>query len=628
MTPGQHSFHIKARDRAGNIDPSPAHISFTVFPPIWKQLWFISMISLFLITILTLLVALGINNQRLSHANQEISTVSAFKENFYLNISHELRTPLTMIIASLSQLTAKTGLKFSNISDQLSVMKQHSHYLLRLVNQLLEFRKIESRSYPIRVQEGDLGDFIQQIKKRFEPFAQQHAINLTLKVSDVKTGWFDPNNLETILVNLIGNALKYTPDSGSISISVKSAWHSFIPALNGKKNIGSSIIKNCHWIRLQVADTGIGIPKERLLHIFDRFYHVEHPGKLYYDSIGIGLDLTKEIVELNHGTITVESEEGKGSLFTVNLPIDKRCFADSQAVPAVKFNVTPQVDTARMDEILEERQRLLAPPGQSTNEQSSHSNTKAPLLLIVEDHPDLRHLLFSFLNDSYSVLQADNGQEGLDLAREHIPNLIISDVMMPKMDGMELTRILKNDIKTSHIPVILLTVKHETVNRILGFEIGADDYLSKPFEYEELRVRIENLINNRKKLQQRFSKEIHVQPKDITITSLDAGFLEKCISIIEENIDEAEFNVDLFCKKIGMSRTLAYQKVKSISGFSLKEFITHIKLKRAAQYLVDSDMNVGEIAYTLHFSDHAHLSRLFKKAFGLSPLEYRKQHKK
>jgi DNA-binding response OmpR family regulator len=280
-----------------------------------------------------------------------------------------------------------------------------------------------------------------------------------------------------------------------------------------------------------------------------------------------------------------------------------------------------------MDEILEERQRLLANPEPRTVGQSN-TRSNAPLLLIVEDHPDLRHLLFSFLKDSYRILQASNGVEGLELARDKIPDLIISDIMMPKMDGIELTRILKTDIKTSHIPVILLTVKHETVNRILGFEIGADDYLSKPFEYEELRVRIENLIKSRKKLQERFSKEIHVKPTDITITSLDAGFLEKCIKVVEEHIDEADFNVDLFCKKIGMSRTLAYQKVKSISGFSLKEFMTHIKLKRAAQYLASSDLNVGEIAYTLHFSDHAHLSRLFKKAFGVSPIEYRRRNKK
>ncbi len=627
MKPGRHLFQLKSKDRAGNVDSSPAQINFTVLPPIWQQPWFISMIILFLSTILGLLVALGINNKRLSHANQEISHVSAFKEHFYLNVSHELRTPLTMIIASLSQLAAQTGNTVSNIKDQLSVMKQHSHYLLRLVNQLLDFRKIETGRYPIHVQEGNLGEFIQQIKKRFDPFARQHAINLTLKITDVKTGWFDPNNLETILVNLVGNALKYTPDSGDISISVKGIRQNFVPASKTRRNIGSSVvIKNCQWICIKVADTGIGIPEDRLPHIFDRFYHVEHPGRLYYDSIGIGLDLTKEIVELNHGTIDVESQEGHGSLFTVNLPIDRRCFAASESEPLVNSNVTPRVDMARMDEILEERQRLLATPAQMPTDPAwSDSNPKAPVLLIVEDHPDLRHLLFSFLKDSYRVLQAGDGQKGLELARDTIPDLIISDIMMPKMDGVELTRILKNDINTSHIPVILLTVKHETANRVLGFEIGADDYLSKPFEYKELKVRIENLIKNRKKLQDRFSKEIHVKPTDITITSLDAGFLEKCIRVVEDHIDEAEFNVDVFCKRIGMSRTRAYQKVKSISGFPPKEFITHIKLKRAAQYLVDSDRNVGEIAYILHFSDHAHLSRLFKKAFGVSPTEYRRQ---
>ncbi len=636
MQDGRHSFFVQARDNDGNIDPSPAAINFQVLPVIWKQTWFIGLILLFSSAIIVLLMSLVINNRKLAHANREIEKIASFKERFFLNISHEIRTPLTLLLAPISKMLSQKNTDPGSAKKQLDMMRHHGHYLLQIVNQLFNFRKLESGRYNLQVSNSDIVQFVRDVKSLFDPFAADHDMDYRL-VTDTKNlnAWFDPEKIETILMNLIGNAIKFTPDGGRIEIRLtpkiiqrrdRPLWKKMIlKALNkpDRKNTAGN-----NWIEIKVSDSGIGIPPSRTKHIFDRFYHVEHPGKLFYDSIGIGLDFTKEVVELHKGSIRVDSREGFGSTFTVVLPIDRSSYRQDEILPAFDGHILHTLPEQTLEEIKEGRRKIHSrdgrSDGQKTGDRSGTVDHKKHIL-IVEDHSDMRNLLADFLHDHYEISIAENGQRGIEMALEIVPDLVISDIMMPEMDGLQFTRKLKLNMVTSHIPVILLSVKNQLEYRIEGLEVGADAYVSKPFSYKELRLRIRNLLEIREQLKRRFSNDHQLTAAAAAVTLLDKEFMQKCQQSVEKHIGEQNFNVDILCREIGMSRTQAYRKVKNITGFSLNELIIHIKLRRALKLLSDSQLNISEIAYSLGFCDHAHFSRHFHKKFGCPPKEFRKR---
>ena len=623
---GDHTFQVRARDRDGNVDPTPASISFVVIPPIWQQPWFLTLLTVFSATIITLLVILGVKNKKLSEAKNEIERIATFKERFFLNLSHEFRTPLTMILAPLSRMLENNASLPQKLTKHLHVIRHHAQYLMRIVNQLLAFKQIESGTYRLNISEYDLYQTTARIKELFDWFAETHAIQYELQAEPTEHRvWFDKEKYEMILMNLIGNAFKFTQDGGRISV------HLSIINRDGSQDNSRHVLKskpaNYQYAVINVKDTGVGIPPEKLPGIFDRFYVAKHPGKLYYDGIGVGLDLTKEIVELHHGEIRVSSVEQKGTTFTVHLPVDKRLFDPDEFGESNPSDIA-DVPLEKMEEIKEERRKLQSlQESELQDESAATPSSNRQTVLIVEDHPDLWHLLVDFFEPDYQTLVAEDGERGLELALEHIPDIILSDVMMPNMDGIDMTRALKTNPITSHIPIILLSVKSDVEHRITGLETGADVYVAKPFELQELDIQLKNLLTMRERLRQRFGKEIVVQPRNVTVNNVDAEFLQRCINVVEEHISDPEFHVDQFCKEIGMSRTQAYQKVKSISGFPLNEFIIHLRLKRAAQLLVDTDKNISEIAYSLAFSDHAHFTRHFRRAFQISPKDYRKSAK-
>ena len=473
---------------------------------------------------------------------------------------------------------------------------------------------MELGKFRLQVSEGNLTKFVKDVTDLFILFAEEHQIDYKVTFDPVQlSGWFDHEKVEIILMNLIGNAFKFTPDSGQIHIHVMLSQTNHDP--------------KHQWIEIRVADTGIGIPPDRLDHIFDRFYHVEHPGKLFYDSIGIGLDFTKEIVELHKGSITVESQVKKGSTFHVRIPISREAFSENDICQSDQKTAASELSIQKIEEIKEERKRLHVSVELNHQEKTgSLEQKKKPRVLIAEDHPEMLEMLAQFFEEDYEVLQAENGRDGMRIAFQEVPDLIISDIMMPEMDGIEFAKHLKTNVITSHIPILLLTVKSGTEYRIEGFETGADAYISKPFEYDELHVRVQKLIESRELLKKRFSREVEINPKEVTVNKLDETFLENCISLIEEKISEQDFNVERLCIELGMSRTQAYKKVKSLSGFALNEFIIQIKLKRAAKMLIETSMNISEIAYTLGFNDHSHMNRHFRNAFNCSPKVYRREH--
>ena len=615
ITEGTHRFRVRAMDRDRNVDPHPAHIVFKVIPPVWKQAWFLLLITSFFSIIIGLLIILSLQNRKLSDANRKIEKIASFKERFFLNLSHEVRTPLTMILARVSEMLSSKNGDWGKDRKQLETIRHHGHYLLRLVNQMLDFRKMELGKYQLKVAQGDIISYIHNVFSLFNVFATEHRIKYRFQSDGPSLyAWFDAEKIEIILMNLIGNAFKYTPDTGNIKVEV---------SVNKNVSGNNDLPK---WIEIHVTDTGIGIPADRLEHIFDRFYHVEHPGQLFYDSIGIGLDFTKEIVELHQGNISVDSEECEGTTFHVKLPVWREAYPADAIEEAPIQTLKVCLSQQKIEEIKEERNRLQGKRIRQIQSLSSEEARKLPKLLIVEDHPEMQEMLARYFENEYEVILAENGKEGMKIAFQEVPDLIISDVMMPEMDGIELTKHIKTNIITSHIPILLLTVKSETEHRIEGFETGADAYIPKPFEFDELRIRVQKLIESRELLRERFSKEVEIDPKSVTVNRLDESFLEKCIALIEENISKNNFNVDQLCHELGMSRSQAYKKVKSISGFALNEFIIQLKLKRTAKMLIETDLNISEIAYELGFSDHSHMNRHFRKAFNCSPKEYRRKN--
>ncbi|MDZ7346573.1 MAG: response regulator, partial [candidate division KSB1 bacterium] len=539
---GSYTFEVRARDRDGNIQAEPKQIKFYVVPPVWRQPWFAALISFFTLLILSLLGILSLKNQKLALANREIEQASAFKERFYMNLSHELRTPLTVILAVLAKAENLTG---EELKQPMTVIRRHADYLRRLVNQLLEFRRMESGSVRLQVSAGDLVGTVKETMQLFDWLAGEHRLLFTLLCTENSLpAWFDHSKVETILINLISNAFKYTPEGGRVTVALRRVRLSDNNPVSSRR-LKSKQTEPVEWAEIVVADTGIGIPQDRLEHIFERFYTVEHPGRLYYDSIGVGLDLTREIVELHKGTIQVHSIEQQGSTFTVRIPIDRRAFAADEIVeqrPIGPQQLSPEL----MEEIERERAALMI-----SADRRQTLKEPAASILIVEDHPDLRRLLSDLLRPYFKVTEIDNGRAAFTQAVETVPDLIVSDVMMPEMDGIEATRSLKRHPATNHIPVVLLTVRREIEHRVEGYETGADAYLTKPFEPEELMAVIDTLLENRKKLQQKFRQEIVIKPTDVTIHESEKVFLEKCLQVVESHLDDPDFHIDRFCREIG-----------------------------------------------------------------------------
>ena len=594
LTPGKHVFEVRARDRDFNVEPQPASITFTVMTPVWRRLWFILLNSVFLTTIAVLIVYLvRIHQARVTQqlvfekqkAQQELA-IDESRLAFFTNISHELRTPLTLILGPLEGLLSK--LTENTLREKAVLAKRNADRLLQLVNQLLDMRKLQAGNLQFNPTEDDVIRFASDLVESMQPAAEQRQLTLEFQSSVPQLAIsFDPDKLEKIVVNLISNAIKFTPEQGRVTVTVEP---------RGDK------------IELTVEDTGIGVPPSQLEHVFDRFYRATDssvaPGS------GIGLSFVKELVQLHSGTISAVSPadpqavEHPGTRITVQLP------GDAAATRSSDRHV--RLDPAE------------SPQGQAIETVDHEGKTT---VLLVEDNDDMRLYVGSMLTESdYRVLEAKDGQEALARAREAWPDLIVSDIMMPKMDGLELCSILKTDESTSHIPVILLTAKRSEEAQVLGLKTGADDYISKPFSNAVLLARISNLLESRRALQKRFKRDTILDPKKITVTSTDERFLRKTMDVLEENMGDYEFDVDAFAGTMPMSRSSLYRKIKALTGQSPSVFIRTIRLKRAAALLESGQLNVSEVAYRVGFLEISYFSTCFKNQFGCTASQYRAKH--
>ena len=516
---------------------------------------------------------------------EKLREMDQLKSNFFANISHEFRTPLTLILSPLDQMI--NGSFKGNRDKYFKIMHRNGKRLLGLVNQLLDLSRLESGKMALQQKEGNLSNFLRAIAYSFESLADRKQIDYTVDIPEqpVFTS-FDRDKLEKIVANLLSNAFKFTPEENSIEVKAD------FTERGGK------------WAcRLEVNDTGIGIPADQLPHIFDRFYSVSE-SELETGSSGIGLALTKELIMLHGGDIQVDSKEGKGSKFVVNLQLQKL------------ESLTEEQLEADTKEVSIGDQPVLRSPVAIPN---TPANQK-PLLLIVEDNEDVRNFIKDELKE-YRLVEAENGKIGLEKAQAEIPDLIISDVMMPEMNGIELCNALKKDQRTSHIPVIMLTAKAEQEDKLEGLETGADDYLIKPFDARELKVRIANLIKQRALLREVYQSNSAFQPKSIAVTSVDEQFLEDVKAAIEKNMDEESFSVVELSSIVGMSRSQLHRKLKALTDRSPNQIIRDMRLLRAKELLEKGAGNASEVAFMVGFNSLAYFSKCFSDAFGQSPSE-------
>jgi signal transduction histidine kinase/DNA-binding response OmpR family regulator len=522
----------------------------------------------------------------------KLRELDAVKTNIYTNITHEFRTPLSIIIGLAEQLAENPKIK---LNEGLQIIERNGKSLLRLISQMLDLSKLEAKAMSANLFQGDIIGYLKYIIESFESLAQSKNINLHFVTEiDQLIMDFNAEKMMQIISNLLSNSVKFTPEGGDIYLLIS-------------KEIGN----NTNQLNIKVRDTGIGIPADKLPNIFDRFYKVDDDSSIKAEGTGIGLALTKELVTLLNGKINAESELSKGTDVTIILPITNKAELKhdvdlTRLVPDISsFVPETNKDIFWEEENIEIRKGL-------------------PILLIVEDYLDVTQYLKSLLVTNYNVYTSMNGREGLDKALELIPDIVISDVMMPEMDGFTLCEKLKTDERTSHIPVILLTARSSDMSKLEGLETGADDYLIKPVNAKELLTRIKNLIEQRRRLRERFSRDVTLSPKDIAVTSADQRFLERAIEIVEKEMKEPDFSVDQFSKEVGMSTSQLYRKIHALTNQSPVEFIRTFRLKRAASLLNQKFGNVAEIAFEVGFNNLSYFAKCFRELFGRSPSEYSK----
>ena len=546
-------------------------------------------------------LALSLEKERFE--KQQIEQLNQEKLVFFTNVSHEFRTPLTLIISHIDIILQKSSLNPS-IYNQILKIRKNAQQMSNLISELLEFRKLEQNHKTLQISQQDITPFLKEIYFSFVDYAHLRNIHYDFQLSETPTlCWFDSQLLEKVFFNLLSNAFKYTPDNGNIIISGRTTDNE---------------------VEISISDTGSGIAKNDVSQIFARFFQANNqkPGEYSSPGTGIGLALSKTIVEKHHGTITVDSTLGKGSTFTVRLPRNADVFQadkniqlsnqqqESSIVPG-SLDVLPETDTYLTESV-----------------HTENAEEKTHTVLLVEDNEELLQLLTELFSPFYEVICATNGEEGLKQVYEHKIDLIISDIMMPKMSGTEMCLQIKNNIDYCHIPLILLTALNSTEQNIEGLNRGADDYITKPFHAQLLLARANNLIRSRLLMQHQFDKK-PISEIDLTcINPLDKDILKRTAESIEQHIDDTEYDIPVLCKEVGIGRSLLYTKFKALTGMTPNNFILNYRLKHAAALLQQyPDIPIAEVSDRCGFSSPVYFSRCFKNQYGCTPQNYRKEKK-
>lgn len=665
LSNGDYRLEVRAMDLGGNIDPTPAVVEFSVKPPVWKQLWFIALVA----TFLTIISIFGYNiftkNRKLEKLNnslqlvnkklkskgkkitlqnteilkqqelilkqkqsleksnfslekqnheiqeqrdkleimvEKVEELSKAKLSFFTNISHELRTPLSLILGPINQLK-NADISMEERKNLYEIVNRNAKRLLKLINQLLEIRRIENSSMDLQMKEINFSDFLFKISKLFQNLSKKRNIPLSFHSSlEHPNSMVDADKVEKIVVNLLANAFKHTPNEGNIQLNLKqvSAKEFNLPKIH------------TDYFQIQVKDTGKGIEPEIMENIFERYFSQKSIQKNGLSS-GIGLSYIKDLVKIHQGVIRVKSEVSKGSQFDVFLPVIQN--VDAFEVIDKNSNLEYQYAQREIESAIAEINEELV----FTTSYKDGTNSNLPTILVAEDNPDMLSFLNGILQKNYNVITAKNGKEALELAQNNSIDLILSDIMMPEMDGLEFCNKIKTNFATSHLPVILLTAKSLEEHQLEGYEIGADDYITKPFNPEILELKIGNILKQRTAFQTKLNREFQIKPKEIKLTSPDEEMLQNLVKLMEANIDNSSFNVNAMCNSVNLSHMHFIRKVKKLTGKRPIDLLKSFRMKRAKDLLSQNKMTISEVAYCVGFEMPSSFSRTFKKEFGESP---------
>ncbi len=589
---GPYVLHLRGADERGNWSERTIALQLIVQEFWYRRWWAYLIYAALFVAGSYFFYRFQLSRGIAEKETQRLQQLDAFKSRFFANISHEFRTPLTVIIGLVGSLRTHftTGAK-TEFANSAEMIRRNGQQLLNLVNQLLELSRVESGKLELSPSNGDLIAFLRYQLESFHSYAETRGIRLQFESGPPELMMaFDHEKVQTILINLISNALKFTPPDGQIVVFVTAGPERQPP----------------EQVIIHVRDTGAGIPADRVHRIFDRFYQVDDSNTRKGEGTGIGLALVQELVKLMKGQVTVDSTPGAGTDFQITLPYAPPLPGLQPApAPLVTEKGFTENDFPPVDENSDDDQR--------------------PLLLVVEDNPDVRYFIAECVKDEYRVLTAKDGAAGIEKAIERIPDIIVSDVMMPEKDGFELCETLRNDERSSHIPIVLLTARADFESRIAGLKRGADDYLAKPFEPEELLVRLENLVKLRRRLQQRYAALPYEAPapSDDPALVLEDAFLLKIRGVVEAHLSETDFEMPQLERALGMSRSQVFRKVKALTGASPSVLIRSIRLHKGKELLQDTSLTIAEVAYEVGFSTPAYFSTSFLEEFGKTPSAWR-----
>jgi signal transduction histidine kinase/DNA-binding response OmpR family regulator len=605
LNPGKYKLIIKSVESSDEGKSIFKELGIIIVPPVYKTLWAYIVYGLLLIVVIYLIASFYSSKLKLSTSlelekreKMQIERLNQSKLRFFTNISHEFRTPLTLIISQLDVLIERTDVK-PQIYNKLVNVHRNAVRMKRLVTELLDFRKQEQGYKELKFSKQDIYLFLEEICLSFKEYSRFKDINLVFLHDEgaFLEVWFDVEQLEKSINNLLSNAFKYTHSKGLISISVE------VDRYN---------------VYIRISDTGIGIPADKLDHIFDRFYQVEEMEGT--TGTGLGLAITKEIIHAHKGDILVDSEVNKGTSFVVSLPLNDAHISNAQKVQ------TRNVDLSCIEELNMNGNIHLQEEGEHSAFIENNGNETKPSNLIVEDNIEKLELLERIFASIYEVYTAVDGTAGLESALEKQPDIILSDIMMPKMSGIEMCRKIKENFDTSHIPVILLTAQNSEEYLIQGLKMSADDYITKPFNVKHLFTRCNNLVNNRRILQAKYAGHTHATADILTTNSLDQQFLTQCIAMIEKNMDDVNLDVNWFAREMGLGRTKLFLKIKGITGLTPNGFILNVRLKKSKQLLEETgEKTIAEIAYEVGFNSPSYFIKRFKELYGMTPTQFQKK---
>lgn len=599
LQPGSYIFELRGANCDGVWNEKPLKVHLYVKPPFWNTWWFKTLMTLLVVGLVLMYLyhyrsRMILKNKLVLEKQkaEEMEKVEQLKLDFFTNISHELRTPLTLILGPLSKILKDDGV--SPESKQMAMLaERNANKLLRLVNQILDFRKIESGSLQAIYKPGDLPALLETVVRAFQTEGEAKGIQISLDVDDAARGrrmLFDSDKIEKIVDNLVSNSMKFTPRGGSINVKLDIlSQHTY-----SEGNISDSY-------QITVADTGKGMTEEDQKHVFERFYQ-SNDEKEAGIGTGIGLNLVFDLAKLMDGEVLLNSKKGEGTTFRVVLPL----FETSENVAEEETSENNTV--ADKDEI----------------DPVALSGEDKPVLLIAEDNEELRKFVAIHFETRFTVVEAEDGRIALEKAEEQIPDVVITDLMMPNICGDELCNKLKHDERTSHIPIILLTAVHSKESEIESLKRGADDYITKPFDIEVLDQKVMNMMRLKEKIRSRFKIEMISEPTKVVTQSPDEKFMIRAMKVIEDNLSDADFDIEKFAVEVGVSRMQLYRKMNAITGMTVKEFIRNIRIKRAKQLLEDGAMTVSEVAYNVGFKDIAYFRKCFKQQVGINPSEISK----